>query len=833
MRIKTTWRVLADNGVLAATVVMLGMPDKAGAQTAASPTQATQDQTASPVPATAGTPAAPAASATPPAAPGTQGLETVVVTAQRRSENLQKVPLSVQALTARTLQSGDVEDLSRLGTVTPGVTFAYSGNDQKINIRGANANNTFEDASPIVGVFVDGVYTDRASEQSLSFFDISQLEVLKGPQGTLYGRNTLAGAININTNAPSLNGYSASLTSRYASFDDSRTEAVVNAPVTDNFAVRLASLYETSDGYFHNADGPNLGSKDNLSVRGSAFWQISDSVNATLRITNANEDGRPAGLFAVSGTCRNVDANGLADVLGPKLDCQNPRRGAGGTPAFDSRSRLDVDVDFAPRERLNDFNTTLLVDADLGIAKLKSITSVTDYRSLLGQDSDFSPNPFEREWFEENVTSYTQELTLSNAARSRLQWTTGLYGSRDEEYFADTKLFETQDVDNAQTRPLVLSANGKKLPVLNGTPLASNTICIDCLAIDDGSGKSFQFLNDNTIGAFAQTTYAVTRKFHLTGGVRYSREYKDTSFNPVNAPYVGPSTPQTVPATPSSFPFQGIPTAHYAKDFDRVTYRASADYELTSRLMGYFTFSTGFLSGALNNNLTTPATGEQTSKSYEVGVKTRFLDNRVQLNADLFRTNYSNLVTSELINGLTFSVNGGAINANGAEILLEAVPIDPLHVTLGLSYVDAQYGPYGVQNRLQVLDGVLLSPNIVEEQGDTPPFSPKWTGTLGVSYDLDLHRAGTLTPEVQFFFSSAYSASGGVVFDPAAFQPAYTKTDVRLIYMTPNHRYSLSLFAENLENNIVNQRTQEGTDGIEQVSWGPPRIFGLELRIKL
>jgi iron complex outermembrane receptor protein len=768
------------------------------------------------------------------------GLAEVVVTAQRRSENLQKVPLSVQALTAATLQRGDVQDISRIELVSPGVTFAYGGNDAKINMRGNNANNTFQDASPIVGVFIDGVYTARASETSNAFFDINQIEILKGPQGTLYGRNTLSGAININTAAPSLARESLSLISTYSSYNDYREEAAINVPLTDNFAIRAAGFYERSDGYFKNSAGPNLGAKDNLGVRGSAYWHVNDAVNAILRVTEVRNAGTAPAVFGNNGQCRAVDANGLTDLLGTFTDCQNPRRGSGGTAAFNSRGPLDLAEDFVPKERLTDFNATLEINADLGFAKLKSISSYTNYKSLIGQDSDFSPNPYEREWFEENAKSYTQEVQVSNASQSKIRYTVGGYFSRDEEFFADTKIFQTVDVNN---RPLVTvptSAGGTAtLPVQNGTPLASLNTCINCAGATFPAtpGKLYQAVNVNTFGAFAQTTYSPTARLRLTLGARYSREDKDEVFNQVAAPYIGVPSPTIIPG-PDAFPTSSVPAVTYSQSFDRWTYRAGADYDVTDQVMAYFTFSTGFLSGALNPFAVggLKSTGEQGSISYEAGVKSRFLDNRVQLNADIFETDYSNLITTVLVNGTTTNVNGGAINAKGAEAILDWAPVDPLHITVGVSYVDSKFGDYGKTNPVQVYNGIRLQPNtpgaIIQEQGLTAPFAPRWSGNVGASYVISLGAVGTLTPQLQFFFTSKYSAAGGLVFDPAAQQAAYTKTDLRLVYATLNGRYSVEAYVENLENVIVNQRTQSGTDGIEQVSWGPPRMFGGRLRVK-
>ena len=753
----------------------------------------------------------------------TEGISDIVVTAQKRAENVQDVPLSIQAFTGADLAARGVTDVSRLEVITPGLTFSTYGNDAKIALRGANANNTYQDASPVVGMFVDGVYQPRASQQTASFYDVSRVEVLKGPQGTLYGRNTLAGAINVYTNAPNLDRESFGLTSSYGNYRDFRNEGYLNIPLTDNFGVRLAALEERSDGDIKNDAGPNLNIIDTLAFRGSALWNVSSAVNAVLRVSDTHQGGTSA-INATTGLCRHVDANGLTDPLGPDLDCQNPRRGSGGTPPFSAFGKLNVSRDFVPREKYNDFNTTLDVNADLGFTNLRSVTSFTNYRSLLGQDSDYSANPYFREWFEEDSKSYSEELTLHNAASSRLEYTVGGYFERDEEFFADSQLFQTADVNNTTTRPLVSSTNGVLLPVLNGTPLASLQTNIN------RSVGTYQYININDYGGFGQLTLHVNNRLRVTGGIRYSSEAKE-AYNGTSK-YTGSLTPAVIPTTPVDFTFTKPAAPTVQKTFNGFTYHAGLEYDVAPRVLAYFSYGTGFLSGALNSD--NSSTGEQKSASYEVGLKSRFLNNKIQLNAALFRVNYSNLSTSVLLpSGFTITANGGDINVNGAELAVDIVPVRPLTISAGVAYQDSHYGSYGIANRQQVVNGAVPPNNFVDESGLGTPLSPAWTGNLTVRYRQDLQSAGFLTPQVHLFYSDKYSACGATVFDLACQQPAYTQTDFTLTYGSASGRYEIEGFVQNIENAQPNVRTQTGTDGIEQATFGRPRTYGVRLRLKL
>ena len=759
-------------------------------------------------------------------------LEDIIVTAQRRPENIQDVSISIQAITAEGLVKSGITDITRVELVTPGLTFAYGGNDAKIALRGANSNATFQDNSSVVGVFVDGIYKPRASQQTRAFFDVARLEVLKGPQGTLYGRNTLAGAINLYTQAADLRRFAAGLTTSYSRFDYLRSEGYVNLPVSANFAVRLAGLYERSDGYVKNDVGPDIGSKDTVSFRGSAYYEPTDDINATLRVTNIRERGNASGLFATTGTCRTVNAQSLTDALGTIIDCQNPRRGAGGTRAFNSVGKLRVAKDFVNEDVLDEFNATLEVNAGLtDWLGLKAIVSYTDYESVLGQDSDFSEVSHSREWFEENAESYTAELQLGSKGSGPFQYTVGGYASKDEVFFGGGLIRLNRD--DQSVRPNVTTPDGFVRPVLIGTPVTNPALFI-------GAGQtanSFQYVDIDTRGVFGQASYAILPYLRVIGGLRYSSEDKSAINFSGPTSYVGPVNPLSAPTTPEGFSRDPrLATSRTSKVFDNVTYRAAVEFDVNPDVMLYATFATGFLSGSLNT--AGQITEEQKSKNYEIGIKSRFWDNRVQFNGSVYRTEYTNLATTfqrpNSAGGVdTLSATGGELTAQGVEAIVDVIPVENLKLTFSASYLDAEYGIFGVLASGQTFGG-RASPTarFVNLSGFRPPYTPDFTGTFIGSYDFDMGERGTITPTVQFFYSDSYFAHGNLPFNRAGFQPSYTKTDLRLSWVSADERFGAEIFAENLENEVVNQRTQSGGDGIEQVSWGYPRNYGVRLKAK-
>jgi len=771
-----------------------------------------------------------------------EGLSDIIVTANKREQNLQNVGATVQALTGEQLAKSGINDVSRLEQLAPGIVFAKGGNDAKIALRGANSNSTFADNTSIVGFFVDGVFKPRSSQQSRAFFDVQRLEVLRGPQGTLYGRNTLGGAINIYTNAPDLSkpGLSGSIDSRYSRFNDFRNEAVLNYGVSDEFGLRAALLTDNSDGWVKNRIGRNLGIADTLSFRVSALARPSDAVNFTLRFTSISEKGNPAGMFAINGACRTVTANGLTDPYGAFSDCQNPRRGSGGTPRFDlidgtpGLSNIDkrtVERDFVNKDRLKENNITLEGNVDLGPVAMKSITSYTDYKSLLGNDSDYSRNAHGREWVEENNQSFTQEVQFLSKWKGPLQLTVGGYYSDDDLLFSYSSLRQT--VDNLAARPVVQSSNGISLPVQTGTPLVSTATLIN------SQSNNTQFINSQYLGAFGEATLSITRALRVIGGVRYNNETKRALNG--NAAYVGSLTPAVVPDTPLDIFRFNLATATAVSNvkatFDNVTWRAGAEFDVAEHVLLYGTASTGFLSGVMNQNGT--VTQPQKSRSYEIGIKSRFWDRRAEVNLSLYDVRYTDLATTLQIPNpanvgsfITLSANGGTLKARGAELSVALLPIDGWRLSFGASYIDAKYGQFGINlpGGFQVVNGAVPASRFIDLRGQRPPYTPKITFSAATSYVFDL-GFGKLTPQVQFRYSDSYFAHGGLPFDLSGFQPSFTQTDVRVSFAPAGRDWSIEGFVENIEDEMLNQRTQTGGDGLQQANWGMPRNYGARVKL--
>ena len=771
------------------------------------------------------------------------GLEDIIVTAQKRAENIQDVSIAIQAITAEGLARSGISDVSRIELITPGLTFARYGTDAKISLRGANSNNTFLDAAPSVGVFVDGVYKPRASQQTRAFFDVERLEVLKGPQGTLYGRNTLAGALNLYTKAPDLRKFGAGATVSYSRYNDLRTEGYVNVPLSDSFAVRAAGLYERSDGYVKNLNGENLGTADTVSVRGSAKYAPAGGGDVTLRVTNIRERGNVSGLFAFTGVCRQLNAQGLTDPYGTTKDCRNPRRGSAGTRAFNPNDPLTVSKDFVHDDRIDEFNATLEGNYPvLDTLDAKAIFSYTNFRLDVGQDNDFSEVSIAADFLRERVKSYTAELQLASNNTGRLKYNLGGYASRDRIQFISASLrYRVTDDFNNAIRPLVTTPDGITVRVLNPTPVLSNVIDLGDPNVANRGGRNsntFQFVDTTTLGAFGQASFAIIDSLRVIGAVRYSVDKKDAiNFNGPTS-YRGPQFPLTAPINIGGFSNdKSLATSRRSRDYGNVTWRAAGEFDVNPDVLLFGTVATGFLSGSLATDGST--TDDQKSINYEIGIKSRFADRRVQFNGSVYHTKYSNLVTSfQRPNSSgsvdTIAINGGDIKVTGVEGVLEVIPVDKLRLTVAASYLDSKFGNYTVLAPFQTIRGFgQPTARFVNLKGLTPQFAPKFTISAIGAYDFDFGSHGKVTPQIQVFYSGKYSSQNQVSFiDANGTQSSFTKTDIRVAWTSADERFGVEAYVENLEDEVVLLRTTYGGDGINQVTYGLPRNYGVRLRAK-
>ncbi|MEP3891885.1 MAG: TonB-dependent receptor [Hellea sp.] len=782
-------------------------------------------------------------------APAHAQIDEIIVTAEKREENVQDVSISVTALNEKLLELGGIDDVSRLELVTPGVNFAFAGNDAKFNVRGANSTNTFGDNSSIVGAFQDGVYKARASQQTRGFYDVSSVEFLRGPQGTLYGRNTFAGALNLYTNKPELEEYSAGIEASYQRFDRIRGEGFVNIPVSETFALRVAGYYDKSDGYIKNLAGPDVGAQDDKGFRVAALWSPSDDLEVVARYQYSGEDGNEAGLFGYTFLCRNVTPDGITDAFGSQRDCRNPIRGSGGlgTAANDPNGGdpYTIAQDYVQPVDLVDHNLSLNVDYDFGSIILKSITNYNEFENDIGFDFDFGPNPVQNGGYDEESKGWSQEFQFSSDYDSPLQWTAGAYYSDQEDRSSFYIYDQTQRRPNSDRPTVVTPQFPGGVQLLVGTGIESRERILNNFFANS------VIVDTEYFGIYGQGEYSVSDQFRLIGGLRYNDETKAASCGGSNfsggdrvvnvAPGVAGSSPLFLPGNAQDvFTYNcdaadaitSATVSDFPGSYDNITWRAGVEYDVNDDVMLYLTGATGYLSGSAS---TASTTEEQTSRAFEAGFRSRLADNTLQLNASAHFTEYDNLLTQrQEINAAgitdTFTDNGGDIEAWGIEMDAVWQPTDELTVTGTLAYLNSEFKTFGQGNPYQLYRGEVVS--FIDQAGTTTPWSPDLTLGASIAYNIDLGDKGTLTPYAQTYYSGGYNTSNLLANDPSHYQESFTKSDLRLIWDAPSDNYSVEVFVENIEDSAVLARGNNNSDDIVQTSYLYPRNQGVKFKAR-
>lgn len=775
-------------------------------------------------------------------------IDEIIVTAERRAESVQDVSISVSAFNEKTLELGGIDDVSRLELVVPGVNFAFAGNDAKFNVRGANSTNTFGDNSSIVGAFLDGVYKARASQQTRGFYDVKSVEFLRGPQGTLYGRNTFAGALNVYTNTPDFDEYSAGINVSYQRFDRIRGDAFVNIPVSETFALRVAGVVDKSDGYIKNLAGPDIGAQDDKGFRVTGLWEPTDDLSVLARYSYSAEDGNEAGLFGYAFLCRNVTPEGLTDAFGSQSDCTNPVRGSAGLGTAANGPGGDPYViaqDYIQPVDLVDHNITLQIDYDFGNVTMRSITNYNDFQNDIGFDFDFGPNPNQNGGYDEESKGWSQEFQFNSDYDSALQWTAGAYYSDLED--RNTFYIYDQTVRRPNSdRPTVVTP---QFP--GGVQTLTATGIIDDSRILNNFFANNVITDTEYFGIYGQGEYSFADNLRVIAGLRYNDETKAARCGGSNfsggdrvvnvLPGVSGTSPRILPTNAQDlFTYNcdaaDAVTSETVSDFpgsyDNITWRAGVEYDMSDDVMLYVSGSTGYLSGSASTSSTTE---EQNSRVVEGGFRGRFAEDTVQLNGAVHFTTYENLLTQrQEIGGngiaLTFTDNGGDIEAWGIEFDGIWQPTDELTMTGTLAYLKSEFKTFGQGNPYQLYRGEIVP--FIDQSGVQTPWSPELTIGFSAAYRMDIGAMGSLTPYAQFYYSDGYNTSNLLANDPAQEQDSYTKTDLRLIWDAPSEDYSVEVFVENIEDEAVLGRGNNNSDDIVQNSYLYPRNYGLKFKAR-
>ncbi len=805
------------------------------------------------------------------------GLGDIVVTAQRREESLQRVPLSITAVTGEELKRANVTDVTRIEQIAPGVRIGRSGSDARPAIRGVFTEAIGANSDPRIGFYVDDIYQSRTSQALAAFVDLERVEVQKGPQGTLYGRNSFGGNIAIYSATPK-NEFSAGADMLYGRFDRARIEGFVNLPLATDFALRVAGSYERQDGYVKNTStGSDLGDEDAGFVRAILRYAPAGSgLEVQLRGSYYKQGGAGISAFGYK-SIGTLAAPSLVRAPGGSITLGNGRTltfaqgfngqvfptalGASQAVPFNSRFRdgiadvggADIGVPIEQDPYRINFDAIVKRDTEqkqfsgvigyeLGPVQLRSITSYTDFESLRQSDNDFSPAPIAIDSNLTYVKTFTQELQLlSNDKSSPFQWILGGY------YYND-KVEEIFFSDNFPSYPAAgqpaLSAFG--ISYLPGAAAPNNTR-LSAIRSDNFAPV---LLKTKSYAAFAQASYTLFDALRLTGGYRYTSDQKryaaGITSGAAGGGYLAFDLRQpvnyTCPATGSATalfgnnPASASSTATNAanavgiqcgdRDFNFSTWRGAIDYQLSRNNMVYGSVSRGVRSGGFNNVLNT-LTGQvlafepEVVTAYEIGTKNRLGGGRVQLNAAAFYNDFTDLQVQNSLpapNGLTtvsIITNAGKSRAWGVELDAIVKPTRRMTFQAAFNYLNAKDTDlvFGTQANGLCNTGVLTTGGCVAVPGYANAAAPTAQEIAAVQAALAVNAIGV---------GPQGAAFPNAISDPNRFRQVYlTAANGALIPATQvSGGATLPVY-----NYVLGGRGADGTKYVSQTPLSPKYVI--------
>ena len=754
------------------------------------------------------------AAATPPAKPKVKQLRAVTVTAQKRKENLREVPVAVTVITPEVLANANTSNTASLIEMVPSLTFRQGTTNlnSSLNIRGIGTLSFSPGSTPSVSTVVDGVVYAESGMAFTDLLDPARVEVLRGPQGTLFGINASAGVLNIVTTDPT-NTEQGYVEAGAYSNNQFRTRGMVSGPLSSTLDGQLSYEYAKFEGnaknYFNNS---TVNGFQHGGVRGKLLWKPSDDVTGTfiMDYSRANDNCCGDAIHIVKNTVTN------SAVLAPSLAPVNP-----------SSTNININNDTLPLTQDTNYGVSAQFDWKLpnGMT-LTSISAFRDWFNLQRRDGDFLPNapayvnasvPGGNTRLADKGTialkQYSQELRLASADDQRFKYVLGAFL-----FHADIHdFFQRQDERcNASTRP----------------PLVSGVIPCDATSTYSSAiGVENDKVTRDNYALFGQGTYSFTDSFRGILGARYSYDKLSYSLARIT----------------SATGYAGIAPSFANKDNTtegNLSGKVGLQYDLTPNNMAYVTYSQGYKGPAYNvffnmsaNN--TSRLAPETSDNYEVGLKSDLFDKHMALNLAAFYSKYNGFQTNSfvLVNGviITNLINAGTVSTQGLEADFRARPAVGLMLSGGVTYTDAKIDkfncPAGAPLTCQYPDGKQL------------PYAPKYKAVLNASYELPTSLPFVTSLNTNYSWQSSQQMDIGE--SPYTVQPAYGLWNAGIKFSNDSDTYSVSLVLQNILNkfyatalvpdsatSVVNGAVVPSTTFVRiQAAEDSRRVFGIVGRI--
>ncbi len=737
-------------------------------------------------------------------APPGDGLSDIIVTATRRAEVLQNVPIAVTAYQADSLLALSTRTVGDLAATTPNLARTSGpsgGNDAFFFIRGIGQVDSNPANDPGVGVYIDGVYLGRLQGASLDTSDIARVEVLRGPQGTLFGRNTIGGAINITSIDPGSDfGFTGRLTG--GSREHLDAFGALNLPFSNTFSVRLSAASRNQHGWGTNVyTGKHFGNIQDIAGRLKAVWKPSNDFKLTLSADGVRaRDGTPqtilTGVNYNAGVIPGTTPTGVplpTDLL------------ADTSPNVD-RSYASID----PKNETDNYGGSATLDYNASDAlEVKAILAYRHVRQLANNDFDATGYRLYDNFFNTRSNGYSAELQLiGHALDNKLNYILGGYAYKEDIYN-----------DNAICLGTNLGA-----PFGPFGPQRNQGGCLR-------NNQQFNLGIHNYAG-FGNLTYNLTDKLGIVLGGRFTYERKRQSFDFFIDNTAGVFSffgfpPIIIPTLSPRNPGVGVPTT-YEKSWKEFTPKAGINYQANADLLLYASYSRGFKSGGFNGRPTANASGgfnlilpydPEHLDSYEIGFKSELFHRHLRLNAAVYHSIYDGiqLLVLDAATGFFNNANAGRNHINGFEIEATVKPSHDFELYANVGYTHTDY--------------VYLDPRAGIPADSPLPVTPKWTLGLGASYTIHT-GVGSIAPRADYNYRSAVQY--GAANAPLEHQAGYGLLNLRVTWTDRSDRFSLAAFGLNVTNVRYWSNAQDvrGPLGVAFAQIGAPAEWGVEAGFK-
>lgn len=722
-------------------------------------------------------------------------LDEVIVTAQKRVESLQDVPISVTSVSAEKMAEAGIDRIEDLAVYVPNLSMAENGIGTSIYLRGIGSgiNQGFEQST---GMYVDGIYHGRAQLSRAPFLDLARVEVLRGPQPILFGKNSISGAISMVTATPG-DEFEGSVTALYeADHDEIESQLVLSGPISDTVGARLAVRYRELGGYMENAHlGRDEADREELAIRGTLTWDATENLNLTLKAET--------GSFDVTG--RDIEIIDDFPSVNPAfggLNYSQIQSLVFGQPS----EVLNVEQDFkrssnGDHSNNDTDNVTLKVDYAIGDHTFTSVSGYLSYEYDEHCDCDFSAASVLTVPLQEEYDQFSQELRLTSPGGETLDYIVGL--------FYQTNDLNFDEVIGIPSDSILIPAVNGRIPG-GGTAIAS-------------TGATRAFTQDSDIWAvFAQATWNINEQWRLTVGGRYTAEDKEGTRQIVLRNLDGSVVSDPTQAFLASAVYGGLFNLQLvdhdltgSRDESSFTPQLTLQYDWSDSTMVYGTASTGFKSGGYdargnvvpgttNPLVADPTKGsweyeDEEATSFEIGSKSRLGGGVAELNTALFFTTYDDLQVSIFDGRLGFLVDNAAeAEITGVEIDGRWAMSENLTLSGSLAWIDFEFTDFanGQCNFLEVQSGACSADGTISYKGRTNQYVADWSGTLSGDYSIPLGTALEARATLDLVYSDDYHTSQNL--DPTVIQDSYWLANARVSLGSVDGKWEVAILGRNL-----------------------------------